>query len=222
MKFDIMELFVYGLPIWVIVRVISLINKYKNKEKYIFLKEIIVNLFVLYLFILISLVILPIDTNESYFSGFTIYEKMNINLLPFKDFLEGEYKNINLLKNNLVGNTLLLFPFTLYLCLIKSSVRNIKKAIAVTFLISLSIEIIQLIMNCLSIVSQLRAVDIDDLIMNTLGGFIAYIIFKLSYRGKLKYFIDKIYINKELNSNSKEVLEDDIKSYKHDTLREDN
>ncbi|MCC0634576.1 VanZ family protein [Clostridioides sp. ZZV15-6388] len=222
MKFDIMELFVYGLPIWVIVRVISLINKHKNKEKYIFLKEIIVNLFILYLFILISLVILPIDTNESYFSGFTIYEKMNINLLPFKDFLEGEYKNTNLLKNNLVGNTLLLFPFTLYLCLIKSSVRNIKKAIAVTFLISLSIEIIQLIMNCLSIVPQLRAVDIDDLIMNTLGGFIAYITFKLSYRGKLKYFIDKIYINKELNSNSKEVLEDDIKSYKHDTLREDN
>ncbi|WLD28184.1 VanZ like family protein [Clostridioides difficile] len=186
------------------------------------MKEIIVNLFILYLFILISLVILPIDTNESYFSGFTIYEKMNINLLPFKDFLEGEYKNTNLLKNNLVGNTLLLFPFTLYLCLIKSSVRNIKKAIAVTFLISLSIEIIQLIMNCLSIVPQLRAVDIDDLIMNTLGGFIAYITFKLSYRGKLKYFIDKIYINKELNSNSKEVLEDDIKSYKHDTLREDN
>ncbi|WLD28183.1 hypothetical protein CDIFMA2_20670 [Clostridioides difficile] len=36
MKFDIMELFVYGLPIWVIVRVISLINKHKNKEKYIF------------------------------------------------------------------------------------------------------------------------------------------------------------------------------------------
>lgn len=222
MKFDIMELFVCGLPIWIIVRVIVLINKYKNKEKYIFLREIVVNIFMIYLFILISLVILPVDTNESYFSGFTIYEKMNINLLPFRDFFEGKYTNINLVKNNLIGNTLLLFPFTLYLCLRKSGLRNFKKAILVTFLISLSIETIQLIMNCLLIVPQLRAVDIDDLIMNTLGGFIAYIVFKLSYRGKIKYFIDKIYINKELNSNSQEVLEDDIKSYKHVTLREDN
>lgn len=222
MKFDIMKLFVCGLPIWVIVRVIVLINKYKNKEKYIFLKEIMVNIFILYLFILISLVILPIDTDENYFSGFTIYEKMNINLLPFRDFIENKYTNINLIKNNLIGNTLLLLPFTLYLCLIKSSLRNFKKTIIVSFLISLSIETIQLIMNCMSIVPQLRAVDIDDLIMNTLGGCIAYIIFKLSYRGKLKLFIDKIYINKELNSDSQEALEEDIKIYKHDILREDN
>ena len=93
---------------------------------------------------------------------------------------------------NVVGNLVLLIPFVLYICAISEKVRNLKSSTIIAFLISLSIELIQLFMNILGL-SGIRAVHVEDLILNTLGGVIAWCIFKLMYKGKIKSTIDKIY-----------------------------
>ena len=59
-------------------------------------------------------------------------------------------------------------------------------------LISLSIELTQLVMNILG-VSDMRAVHVEDLILNTIGGIIAWYIFKFMYKGKIKSAVDGIY-----------------------------
>ena len=73
-------------------------------------------------------------------------------------------------------------------------IRSIKLCMLTSFLISLSIELIQLFMNILSL-SYGRSVHTEDLILNTLGGIIAWYIFKYTYKGKFK---DILNYDKEL------------------------
>lgn len=58
-----------------------------------------------------------------------------------------------------------------------------------SYLISLSIELIQLFMNILSL-SYRRAVYTEDLILNKLGGIILWYIFKYTYKGKFREILN--------------------------------
>lgn len=71
---------------------------------------------------------------------------------------------------NVFGNIMLFIPLGVYLPLIKRD-KRIGISILFTFLISLSVEVIQYVFG-------IGASDIDDIILNTLGGFIGIVIFK--------------------------------------------
>ena len=88
----------------------------------------------------------------------------SINLIPFSS--EGA------MTYNL--NIIMFMPFGFLLPLIWKNFRNAKKVVLMGFLMSLAIEICQLF--------NLRATDIDDLMMNTLGAVIGYFIWKLTKR----------------------------------------
>lgn len=176
--FEMKILLIIGVPLWIIIRSTMLLFKKRNNLKVNLYKEILTNLFVLYLFILIGVTIFPIRIGDAttYLPDMSICKKYNINLIPFIDYFKNNVSFKGLIKN-IGGNLILLSPFILYLCIRFKKVRNLKVCLLISFLISLSIELTQLIMNILSL-TYLRAVHIEDLILNTLGGVITYYIFK--------------------------------------------
>ena len=193
--FEMNILLIIGLPLWIIIRGVILLFRRKKGDKLNLYKEIITNLFVIYLFILIGVTIFPLHIGSTipYLSNMSILERYNINLIPFVDY----YKNNISVKGvirNVGGNLILLSPFIFYLCIKFEKLRSIKLCMLTSFLISLSIELIQLFMNILSL-SYGRSVHTEDLILNTLGGIIAWYIFKYTYKGKFK---DILNYDKEL------------------------
>ena len=193
--FEMNILLIIGLPLWIIIRGVILLFRRKKGDKLNLYKEIITNLFVIYLFILIGVTIFPLRIGSTipYLSNMSILERYNINLIPFVDY----YKNNISVKGvirNVGGNLILLSPFIFYLCIKFEKLRSIKFCMLTSFLISLSIELIQLFMNILSL-SYGRSVHTEDLILNTLGGIIAWYIFKYTYKGKFK---DILNYDKEL------------------------
>lgn len=193
--FEMNILLIIGLPLWIIIRGVILLFRRKKGDKLNLYKEIITNLFVIYLFILIGVTIFPLRIGSTipYLSNMSILERYNINLIPFVYY----YKNNISVKGvirNVGGNLILLSPFIFYLCIKFEKLRSIKLCMLTSFLISLSIELIQLFMNILSL-SYGRSVHTEDLILNTLGGIIAWYIFKYTYKGKFK---DILNYDKEL------------------------
>ena len=193
--FEMNILLIIGLPLWIIIRGVILLFRRKKGDKLNLYKEIITKLFVIYIFILIGVTIFPLRIGSTipYLSNMSILERYNINLIPFVDY----YKNNISVKGvirNVGGNLILLSPFIFYLCIKFEKLRSIKLCMLTSFLISLSIELIQLFMNILSL-SYGRSVHTEDLILNTLGGIIAWYIFKYTYKGKFK---DILNYDKEL------------------------
>ena len=85
----------------------------------------------------------------------------SINLIPFSS--EGAMTYIL--------NIIMFMPLGFLLPLIWKNFRNAKKVVLMGFLMSLAIEICQLF--------NLRATDIDDLMMNTLGALVGYCCWKV-------------------------------------------
>lgn len=192
-SFELRGLLIFGLPIWIISRIIILVNRRKKGVEFNIGDEILTNLFVIYLFFLIGITILPINIGGTlpYLQELSFVERCNVSIVPFIDYFKGGIFFRTIIRN-VVGNLVLLIPFILYICARSEKSRCLKSSAMVAFSISLSIELIQLFMNILGL-TYIRAVAIEDLILNTLGGIIAWCIFKLMYKGKIKSMIDSIY-----------------------------
>lgn len=73
---------------------------------------------------------------------------------------------------NIWGNIIGFIPFGLLLPVLFPKVKNIILVLIITFLLSLCIEVIQLIF-------KVGCFDVDDLLLNTLGGLMGYVIFSI-------------------------------------------
>ena len=93
-----------------------------------------------------------------------------LNPIPFVHLLEYDSKKEMLL--NVMGNTAMFIPTGVILPIIYKKLNTFWKVIGVGALISLCIEIIQLPFFE-------RTSDVDDLLLNTLGVAIGYLIYKL-------------------------------------------
>lgn len=101
------------------------------------------------------------------------------NLIPFStitSYITGisNYK-IDVWFFNLFGNVLAFMPMGFLLPLIFNKLRSAKAITITTFITSTILEVIQLI-------SKLGITDIDDVILNTLGGLLGYILLTISSR----------------------------------------
>ena len=93
-----------------------------------------------------------------------------LNLVPFVNLFDYESRRDMLL--NIIGNCTMFIPTGIVVPCLYRNLRSFKKTLLTGFLISLAIEIIQLPF-------AVRASDIDDLILNTLGVIIGYGIYAL-------------------------------------------
>ena len=72
---------------------------------------------------------------------------------------------------NLLGNILCFIPYGFVIPILSVRCRSFGKILLLSFLASLLVESIQL-------VSKLGSFDVDDIMLNTLGGILGYVLFR--------------------------------------------
>ena len=121
--------------------------------------------FICYILLLIKILFL---------SRISHLEHRSINLIPFysiMEYISGRSANIKAFAfSNVVGNIVIFIPLGTYLSLFKNDKRVITNLLFI-FIVSLFVEIIQGLLG-------IGASDIDDIILNCLGGLIGILGYK--------------------------------------------
>ena len=154
------------LPLYIIIRIIYLRNKKINIKR-----ELVLLLFISTIIMLLSQTIL---CEFSFSNGIHINKGIhNNNFIPLKIFYDSyishiKYGNYTYFIISLLGNIILFIPIGILLpCLYKIKGKTV---ILFGFALSLFIELFQLFLP--------RWTDIDDIILNTFGTLIGYLLYK--------------------------------------------
>lgn len=146
-------------PMLVIITVIlvslRLAYVFKGSKKLTLYKDLLYLMFIIYILCLFHVVTFQ-DVNFG-----------NSNFVPFKEMFRYELFSPKFIRN-VMGNVLLFVPFGFFVSYILKSTK-LKYPIILTFLTSITIETVQYHIG--------RVFDIDDIILNILGGFIGYLIY---------------------------------------------
>lgn len=126
---------------------------------------------IVYLFVLANLLLFK------YISPFELFNQDRyvfraVNLIPFVgifQYLFGNVVSFNIALYNVLGNVLIFMPMGLLLQLMRPR-QTLKWTIAIVCICSVAIEAIQFIMG-------IGSADVDDVILNTLGGLLGALIF---------------------------------------------
>ncbi|MBU3204364.1 VanZ family protein [Clostridium algidicarnis] len=191
-------LVIFVIPLYLIVLGITILKKKKKGEKIDFFREIVKFGFVLYIIALIGVTLFPIRIG--YGRQAITMINMRINYIPFKSIIYdigqigiGSFSvrfQIKLLIMNVLGNLILLMPIGFIVPVLWKKVNSLKDIVIVGFLVSLSIELLQLLENFLSI-GFFRVVDVDDLILNVLGAVFGYMAYQVAKLVVTKYKIKR-------------------------------
>ena len=146
------------------------ILSYKTKQRTKLLLEVcfMVYLIVLFYFLFFS----------DRYGRTELRQEYQYNLVPFQEIKRFiQYREILGFESflaNILGNIFAFSPFGFMLPILNSRKRGILYVTLVSFEFSLFIELIQLI-------TKVGSYDVDDMIMNTIGGVIGYIIYRICY-----------------------------------------
>ena len=149
------NLFIVSLVTLLLLAITELWHYVKHERISVFHRFLIV-LFGIYLTILFSLTVVPVWNWKFSFIG------QNINLLPLQVLTTMAGNPLNL-----YGNILMFIPFGFLFVLLTKHIKFYVVTLSGA-LLSLLIEILQLF--------SFRATDIDDVILNTLGTFIGFLL----------------------------------------------
>lgn len=145
----------------------------KKKEKSQILK---ISMMYFYLCAVLCVTIFPIDFTLDF--KWRYHSSVNvtyIHLKPFNDLIMG-YRGAT---KQIILNIIMTIPFGFLCCVFKKN-SNIIGITLKTFLLSFTIEFIQLIMTIFLL--HHRSCDVTDLITNVIGGIIGFILYKLFRR----------------------------------------
>ena len=170
------------LPLWVLYRLPVYKDLKRQGKKILNAKEWLLLISIVYLGLVIALTIVPVQI-----SAFQNPKEPGLNFIPFintyQHFLYTLASPDNTMTNfaleNIFGNILLFIPAGILLPCIFPGYRNAWKTAATCFYFSLTIELIQLLLRQFG---TYRTVDIDDIILNTLGGVIGFLLFTILNR----------------------------------------
>ncbi len=126
-----------------------------NKEKFVFYKEFLALVFIVYVLMLFELV-----TNRDLGGS-------GINLVPFREILRYKFTS-ELFKYNVIGNLVMFLPFGYFMSNYVKA-KKISHIFILSAIASLTIEFVQLQIG--------RAFDIDDVILNIIGGICGFLIY---------------------------------------------
>lgn len=130
----------------------------KNRKHLTLYKELLMLSFIIYILCLFQVVTFQDDVTWS-----------SNNFVPFREIFRYNFGSRLFLKN-VLGNIILFLPFGLF----ASYYLDIKKpylAFILTLIASVSIEVVQMVIG--------RVFDIDDIILNVIGGTIGFYIYSL-------------------------------------------
>lgn len=151
-----------------------------KKETKIKIQVFSVLLFILYLFLLTYFLFFA----ESFGRVYTEREYA-YNLEPFKEILRfwnyREELGFMAVFTNLAGNVICFVPFGAILPVLNRRARNF---FVITFL---SFEF-SLLVECAQLISKVGSFDVDDLMLNTLGGVTGFLMFTVCNRVRRKRY----------------------------------
>ncbi len=144
------------------------------------LKMIEILLFIIYLVLLVYFLFFA----ES--MGRTISDReYSYNLVLFKEIIRfiKYHKELGMtaVLTNIVGNIVCFIPFGYMLPMLSTKTRKLFLVCLVSLELSVVIELTQLIF-------KVGSFDVDDLVLNTLGGFIGFLLYRLANRMIGKWF----------------------------------
>ena len=163
------------LAVWVLLRILL---RAKRNNQVSYKQEIVLLLLVVYAAFVLSVTLFPVPITQ-----FDNPNAMDINLVPvintskqvFSIFsTHNTFKRLHVVEN-IIGNILLFFPLGILLPLVSTKFHSLKRVIFAAFICSLSIEIAQLISREFG---NYRTVDVDDIILNTIGAALGFFIIK--------------------------------------------
>lgn len=116
--------------------------------------------------------------------GIQQFGRIVVLLIPFNSFINlGQitslYQLIKVFVQNIM-NIFLLSPLIFQFLWLFPNLRNTKRVLSVSFVISLFIECTQILLDIL--IDANRVFEIDDLWTNTLGGYLAFLFYKFLVR----------------------------------------
>ncbi len=125
-------------------------------------------LFVIYMGVLVYFLLL-----SDGFSRIEGYSQYRLNLVPFQEiirFVRYRERLGFMSVINLLGNVAAFMPFGALIRWVLDRKVRWYQAVGYTFLFSLSVELLQL-------VARVGVFDVDDLLLNTLGGFLGFLVY---------------------------------------------
>ena len=136
-------------------RLCYLIN---NNQKIVLYKELMMLIFAIYILCLFQVVTFQDDT----------YWASN-NFIPFQEILRYNITS-HLFWKNVIGNMLMFLPFGFFVSYY-INVDKVHLPFMLVLVTSLAIEIVQMMIG--------RVFDVDDIILNLIGGILGYLIYKI-------------------------------------------
>lgn len=162
----IVEIFnnVWPLLLLVTVIIVSLRLAYlvKYKPNFVFYKDMIYFAFILYILCLFYVVTFQ-DVSWS-----------TSNYIPFKEMFRYNFGSRMFFKN-VIGNMIMFMPYGFFIAYILK-LKKVRTITLLSLLVSITIETTQLVIG--------RVFDVDDIILNVIGGIIGFYAFKLIYSFK--------------------------------------
>lgn len=180
-------LILISIPFIIILNILFFKIQKRSDLKFSTKRVIWNTLFAIYILVVMSITIFPIIINTQR----TIDVSATINLVPFKETINSFNSlldsfstlfAIKLFLVNVLGNILLFTPLGFLLPIVNPNINNIKPIFKISLIATISIELIQFIT---SLSGGFRVTDIDDVILNILGGLFGFLIFTLFSKVKL-------------------------------------
>ena len=180
----------FVIPIFIVViTMIIEIKKSKNKEEKDKIREIwLKTLFIIYCLLLITILFLNNEYRMGRFQNINTFLKEHFetsNIIPFATIVEyirgviSNNINTSIVIINFATNLLLFAPMGFFVpILFQSRIRNTKQFVIMIIILTLIVEILQFI-------TYRGSTDIDDIILNTIGAVIVYLLMKTKFVKKL-------------------------------------
>jgi len=158
----------------IVISSIRIMDIILNKKKLVLHQDLMNLMFIIYLFLLFQLVTT------------TDFESYSNNFIPFREIMRYRIDS-SLFYRNVIGNIILFVPFG-YLVSYYVKKPKYYGILFLTFITSLSTEVIQMYIG--------RSFDIDDILLNFVGGLIGFLIFKIQAKiiEKLPNFLKKSWL----------------------------
>ena len=152
---NVMNIWPMIVLITVIVSSFRIAYLIKYNKKFVFHRELLALIFMIYILCLYYVV---------------TYQDVNyggVNLVPFKEMFRYSFGSPKFVKN-VVGNILMFLPFGFFVSYYLKA-NKVGYPLVLTLIVSLTIELVQLKIG--------RVFDIDDVILNVIGGFCGFLIY---------------------------------------------
>ncbi|MEO6328913.1 MAG: VanZ family protein [Ginsengibacter sp.] len=166
---------------WILFWLVFMASQKKKGIKISFQAEVTFFLFYVYVIAVMSLTIFPLP-----FDRLKVPNDNGINITPVVKTVKGlmeilstpESLSTEHIFQNIAGNIVMFIPLGIFLPLLSARYRSGIRVFILSAVCSISIEFTQLILRQFEIN---RTVDIDDVILNTLGALLGFLIIKKLY-----------------------------------------